>query len=63
MYNLKKKKKIPDRLWEDITVDFVTGLPECKGFNAIMMVADRPGKLYHLITWRDKVDSKDTAQL
>ena len=44
-------------------MDFVTGLPECEGFNAIMIVADRLGKLRHLIPCRDTVDSKYTAQL
>ena len=44
-------------------MDFVTGLPECEGFNAIMMVADRLGKLRNLIPCKDTVDYKDTAQL
>ena len=35
----------PSSLREDITVDFVTGLPKCERFNAMIIVADRLGKL------------------
>ena len=48
-YGTLKSLPIPDQLWENITVDFVTVLPDCKGFNTIMMVADRLGKMRHLI--------------
>ena len=54
---------VPNRLWEDITVDFVKGLPESEGFNAIMMVVDSLGKLRPLIMCRDTVDAKATALL
>ena len=42
---------------------FITGLPKCEGFNSIMMVADRLGKLRYLIPFNDTFDSKATAQL
>ena len=32
---------VPQRPWTDITMDFVTGLPECELKNAILMVMDR----------------------
>ena len=62
-YETLKSLPIPDRLWEGITVDFVTGLPDCEGFNAIMMVVDILGKMRHLFPCNDTVDAKATAQL
>lgn len=41
---------IPDRPWTDISMDFVTGLPESKGNNAILMVVDRFSKMHHYIS-------------
>lgn len=40
---------IPERPWQEITMDFVTGLPECEGKNAILVVVDRLTKMRHLI--------------
>ena len=62
-YGTLKSLPLPDRLWKDITVDFVTGLPDCEGFNTIMMVADRLGKMRHIIPCNDTVDAKAMAQL
>ena len=44
-------------------MDFVTGLPKSEGFNAIEIVADRLGKLRHLIPFNNPVVAKATAQL
>lgn len=41
---------IPDRPWTDISMDFVTGLPESKVNNAILMVVDRFSKMHHYIS-------------
>ena len=32
---------VPDRPWQDISMDFVVGLPESDGFDAIWVVVDR----------------------
>ena len=45
---------VPQRPWTDITMDFVTGLPECELKNAILMVVDRLAKERVYIPCLDK---------
>ena len=40
---------IPQRPWQDISLDFVTGLPLCEGLNAILVVTCRLTKERHYI--------------
>ena len=40
---------VPDCPWQHISVDFVTGLPQSKGYNAICVVVDHLTKQRHLI--------------
>ncbi|GAU22915.1 hypothetical protein TSUD_377270 [Trifolium subterraneum] len=32
---------IPEQIWEDVSMDFITGLPKSKGLEAILVVVDR----------------------
>jgi len=37
----------PSRLWEDLSMDFVCGLPNSEGYTVIMVVVDRFSKGAH----------------
>ena len=58
---------IPKRNWEDITLDFVVGLPRCSDrYNAILMVIDRLSKERHYIpcdTENDGTSAEATAKM
>ena len=49
--------QIPKRVWEIMTVDLITGLPDSQGYNAIMVTVDRLSKLVHAIPTNDTVTS------
>jgi len=35
---------IPDRIWSEISMDFITGLPESEGCKNMIVITDRLGK-------------------
>ncbi|PNX97977.1 hypothetical protein L195_g021217, partial [Trifolium pratense] len=54
---------IPDRIWEDLSMDFITGLPKSKGYEAILVVVDRLSKYSHFIPLKHPYTAKVIAEV
>lgn len=54
--------KVAEAPWSSISMDWVTGLPNSKGYNAILVVCDRFTKLVHLIPTVKSYTASRTAQ-
>ena len=54
---------IPQMKWENISMDFVTGLPTSKGYDSIFSVVDMLTKVAHLFPIRKDSTAKDVAQV
>lgn len=55
-YGFLKPLQIPQRRWDSVSMDFIVGLPESQGKNAIMVVIDRLSKMAHFIPAREDPD-------
>lgn len=46
---------VPDWKWDQIGMDFITGLPKTwKGYDAICVIVDRLTKVVHFLTHKSK---------
>jgi hypothetical protein len=54
---------VPEKPWEDISMDFVVGLPECEGFDAVWVVVDWLSKMRHFIQCHTTIDAIGLAIL
>src|SRR5512140_3223031 len=62
-YGIFRPLPIAEGPWQDVSLDYVTGLPWSNGQNAILLVMDRVTKQRHLIATRDTCDTNDQAKL
>ena len=53
---------IPQQVWDDIAMDFITGLPTSHGYATIMVVIDRLSKFAHFIPLRSDYASRQVAE-
>ena len=54
---------IPERIWEDISMDFIIGLPKSKGYEAIFVVVDRLSKYCHFIPLKHPYTARSLAEI
>ena len=60
---LLQQLPIPERFWEDISIDFITGLPRSRGFEAILVVVDRLTKYFHFVPLKHPYTAKALAEI
>ena len=54
---------IPNRPWDDISMDFIVGLPESSGHTKIWVVVDRFSKMAHFIPLSTDTPMKEIANI
>ena len=54
---------LPERKWQQITIDLVTNLPESEGKTAIAVFVDRLSKMVHFAPCTKEISAEKYAQL
>lgn len=53
---------IPDQIWEELTMDFIGGLPKTKGKDTILVVVERLSKAANFIPLCHPYSAKNVAE-
>nr|KYP44660.1 Retrotransposable element Tf2 [Cajanus cajan] len=61
MQGLLQPLPTPDRVWEDISMDFITHLPNSHGHTVIWVIVDRLTKFSHFLALPTKFSAQDLA--
>lgn len=55
--------QIPTDVWQIISLDLITGLPQSQGYDAILVIIDRLSKLLHAIPTNDTISAEGVARM
>ena len=58
-----KPNQVPEKLWQHISVDFITKLLVSKGHDLILVVCDRFSKMSHFVVMTEKTTAEGLAKL
>jgi len=62
-YGLLQPLPIPIGIWEDVSADFIVGLPSFQNYTVILVVVDRLSKAAHFGMLRSSFNAAQVAQL
>ena len=54
---------LPYQIWEDLTMDFIEGLPLTDGVDTILVVVDCLSKYSHFLALRNSFTAKNVAEI
>ena len=61
-YRLLQEIQAPEYPWQWITMDYITGLPDSRGCDAILVIVDRLTKYAHFIPTTEGTDAEELAE-
>ena len=62
-FGILKPNPMPDAQWQDLSMDFVMGLPVSNGYDTKWVVVDRLTKQRHMVPCKSMCSSEDLADL
>ena len=62
-YGLLQPLEVPERCWEQVTLDLITGLPLSCGYDSCTVFVDRLSKMVHYAPCRKSIDAPGMAEL
>lgn len=54
---------IPEQIWDEVSMDFITCLPKSRGFEAVLVVVDRLSKYNHFIPLKHPYTARVVAEV
>lgn len=54
---------IPNKVWEDVTLDLIVNLPKSHGYDTILVVVDRLSKYSHFIPIKHPYTAQTVAEI
>ncbi|RDX87759.1 hypothetical protein CR513_30729, partial [Mucuna pruriens] len=54
---------VPEMIWEEVSIDFIIGLPKSKGYEGILVVVDRLSKYSHFIPLKYPYTARMVAEI